>query len=102
MNIQVGVLALLLASALAQSSGSALAQVPASPGQLADERALREIDRRLLDAVIKGDRDFFEGLLADEAIITDRDGKVVAKAEAPPVERPNEFNKAVLSFLKEK
>jgi len=82
MNIQVGVLALLLASALVQSGGSALAQVPASPGQLADERALREIDRRLLDAVIKGDRDFFEGLLADEAIITDRDGKVVAKAEA--------------------
>ena len=36
----------------------------------------------LLESVIKGDRSFFEGLLADEAIITDRNGKVVTKAEA--------------------
>jgi hypothetical protein len=78
-NSQVGVLALLLAAtplALAQSGGAAPAQVPAGPRQSADEQALREIDRRLLESVIKGDRSFFEGLLADEAIITDRNGRL--------------------------
>jgi hypothetical protein len=36
----------------------------------------------MLEAVIKGDRSFFESLLADEAIITDRNGRITTKAEA--------------------
>ena len=86
MKSTVAVLALLFAFTpltLAQSGGAGSAQPPAGSRQrVADEEALREIDRRLLEAVIKGDRSFFEGLLADEAIITDRNGKVTTKAEA--------------------
>lgn len=67
----------------AQSGGAGPAQPAAgSRPQVADEQALREIDRRLLEAVINGDRSYFEGLLAEEAIITDRNGKVTTKAEA--------------------
>ncbi len=50
--------------------------------QSGDEQALREIDRRLLEAVVKGYRSFFESLLTEDAIVTDRNGKVTTKAEA--------------------
>jgi hypothetical protein len=71
------------ALALAQSGEAGPAQPPAGSGpQSGDEQALREMDRRLLEAVIKGDRSFFDSLLTDDAIITDRNGRVTTKAEA--------------------
>ena len=71
------------ALALAQFGQAGPAQPSAgSPPQSGDEQALREMDRRLLEAVIKGDSSFFESLLTDDAIITDRNGRVTTKAEA--------------------
>ena len=86
MKSTVALVAMLFASpalALAQFGEAGPAQPSAgSRQQSSDEQALREMDRRLLEAVMKGDRSFFESLLTDDAIITDRDGRVTTKAEA--------------------
>ena len=86
MKSTVVLLAMLFTSpalALAQFGEAGPAQPSAgSRPQSGDEQALREMDRRLLEAVIKGDRSFFESLLTDDAIITDRNGRVTTKAEA--------------------
>ena len=86
MKSTVALLAVLFTSpalALAQFGEAGPAQPSAgSRPQSGDEQALREMDRRLLEAVIKGDRSFFESLLTDDAIITDRNGRVTTKAEA--------------------
>lgn len=75
--------ATILALALAQPGEAGPAQVPAGTGQpSADEQALRGIDRRLLEAATKGDRPFFDDLMADDALITDRNGKVTTKSDA--------------------
>ena len=62
MKSTVALLAMLFTSpalALAQSGEAGPAQPPAGSGpQSGDEQALREMDRRLLEAVIKGDQEF--------------------------------------------
>ena len=89
MNSTALVIALfLLSAASGAAQSSAVGSSGATGQQSADEQTLRDIDRRLLEAVIAGNRDFFEKLLADDAVITDRNGRVTTKAEGLKTFRP--------------
>jgi ketosteroid isomerase-like protein len=70
-------LVLLVTPPLAAGQTSGILPAPAS----ADEQALREIDQQTLEAVIKNDRSFFDGLWIEGAISTDKYGRVKTKAE---------------------
>jgi uncharacterized protein (TIGR02246 family) len=66
-----------VALALALSSASTCA-----PGrQAGDEATFRELEQRLADAWVQGDRRFIEGLLADDWSVTDGAGRILTRQQ---------------------
>ncbi len=68
---------------LLSASAHAAAQTNSAPSTptSTDEQALRKLDEQTLEAIIKNDRSFFEGLWTDDVLITDKNGKVTTKAD---------------------
>jgi ketosteroid isomerase-like protein len=67
----------IVAFILALSSAWACAPVPPA----GDEATFRELEQRLADAWVRGDRRFIEGLLADDWSVTDPSGRIATRQQ---------------------